>query len=85
MFRSLAVIISVSLFLRPARCEAVTSEASSAIFATGTYVGSYVTKWQHDPFLDIPYVNPPRDPFDLLGRSLSRQALREIMRPPAMV
>jgi cholinesterase len=62
MFRSLAVIISASLFLRPATGNAVNPTAPSATVANGTYVGKYVTEWQQDQFLGIPYAVPPLGP-----------------------
>ena len=59
MFRSLAVIISASLFLRPACCDVVDPSAPSATVENGTYVGKYVAEWQQDQFLGIPYAVPP--------------------------
>ena len=62
MFLSFAVIISVSLFVRPAIAVAVHSSAPSVTVTNGTYVGRYVPEWQQDQFLGIPYAIPPLGP-----------------------
>jgi carboxylesterase type B len=62
IIRSLGLIISASLFLRPATCAGVNAAAPSATVTNGTYVGKYVAEWQQDQFLGIPYAVPPLGP-----------------------
>ena len=59
MLRSLAVIISASLFLQPSSCDSVDPGAPLVTVTNGTYVGKYVAEWQQDQFLGIPYAIPP--------------------------
>ena len=57
--RSLALIVSASLFLRSGISAETDTGAPSATVTNGTYVGKYVAEWQQDQFLGIPYAVPP--------------------------
>lgn len=44
-----------------AACNAL-SKAPSATTVNGTYVGKYLSEWQQDAFLGMPFAEPPLGP-----------------------
>jgi hypothetical protein len=59
MLRLLAVVLAASFLLYPVNGIATNSFAPSVTVENGTYIGKYVSEWQQDQFLGIPYAIPP--------------------------
>ncbi|KAH8657493.1 Alpha/Beta hydrolase protein [Tricladium varicosporioides] len=56
---SVLTVTCFSSLLQLARCIAINSTSPSATVKNGTYVGKYVSEWQQDQFLGMPYAIPP--------------------------
>jgi carboxylesterase type B len=59
LFRSLATVLCTFLFLLHANGADTSSTGPLVTVENGTYAGKYVSEWQQDQFLGIPYAIPP--------------------------
>lgn len=59
LLRLLDLCIFFCLFISGTFAANISSIAPTVTVANGTYVGKYVSEWEQDQFLGIPYAQPP--------------------------
>jgi carboxylesterase type B len=62
MIPALAIILSAFLLVRLVDAVATHPSSPSVTLKNGTYNGKFVSEWEQDQFLGIPYAIPPLGP-----------------------